>query len=223
MQVVELFAGSRRISDAFQARGHKTFCVDWDKSLPNIDLYTDISKLSAKTILDAVGGKVDVLWMSPDCTTYSVCALNHHRNGFKRSDYAKFCDEANRHCIQLIKEINPTFWFIENPVGGMRKMDFMNGLPRYTITYCQYSQDLPLEQRFMKPTDIWTNHPNPRFKPPCNQGDKCHVSSPRGTYTGIQALNNAKERAVIPKMLCRHIVNICEHPYYPQDTRGKLF
>ena len=32
------------------------------------------------------------------------------------------------------------------------------------LTYCQYG-----DQR-QKPTDIWTNHPQPNFKPPCKQG-----------------------------------------------------
>lgn len=83
-------------------------------------------------------------------------------------------------------------------------MDFMNGLPRYTVTYCQYGDTR------MKPTDIWTNHPNPKFKPPCNNGDPCHVSAPRGSVMGTQGLTGSKLRAVIPKELCEHIVEICE-------------
>ena len=83
-------------------------------------------------------------------------------------------------------------------------MDFMNGLPRYTITYCQYGDTR------MKPTDIWTNHPNPRFKPPCHNGDPCHVSAPRGAITGTQGLKGSMERSRIPGEFCRHIVKICE-------------
>ena len=83
-------------------------------------------------------------------------------------------------------------------------MDFMNGLPRYTITYCQYG-DIR-----MKPTDIWTNHPNPRFKPMCKNGDPCHMKAPRGARTGTQGLKNSIERAKIPRKFCQHIVRICE-------------
>lgn len=68
----------------------------------------------------------------------------------------------------------------------------------------------PLEQRRMKPTDIWTNHPNPEFIPPCKNGDKCHAPAPRGSKTGTQGMKNAKERSVIPPLLCKHIVEICE-------------
>lgn len=83
-------------------------------------------------------------------------------------------------------------------------MDFMNGLPRYTVTYCQYGDNR------MKPTDIWTNHPNPQFKPMCRKGDPCHVRAPRGSRTGTQGLKGSVERSRIPKELCEHIVDICE-------------
>lgn len=89
-------------------------------------------------------------------------------------------------------------------------MGFVKELPRYTVTYCQYTTDLPLEQRRMKPTDIWTNHPDPKFKPPCKNGDPCHVSAPRGARTGTQGIKGAIDRSRIPKQLCEHIVDICE-------------
>lgn len=65
-------------------------------------------------------------------------------------------------------------------------------------------------ERRQKPTDIWTNHPKPDFKPPCKRGAPCHDAAPRGSRTGTQALKNAKEKGVIPKLLCEHIVDVCE-------------
>ena len=113
----------------------------------------------------------------------------------------------------IIKELNPKYWFIENPRGGFRKMSFVQGLPRYTVTYCQYESEKPPMERRQKPTDIWTNHPNPKFKPPCKRGAPCHAPAPRGSSTGtqgIQGRQRAKFRAIIPKELCEHIVDICE-------------
>lgn len=83
-------------------------------------------------------------------------------------------------------------------------MNFVKEIPRYTVTYCQYGE------KRMKPTDIWTNHPKPNFKPPCKKGDKCHEPAPRGSKTGTQKLKTAKERAIIPKELCDYIVKISE-------------
>ena len=209
MKVLELFAGTRSIGKAFEARGHKVFSVEWDKDFENIDLYEDISKLTAQDIL-RLFGKPDVIWASPDCTTYSVAAISKHRRKCENgnlapiSEYARFCDATNAHVVRLIQELDPRFWFIENPVGGLRKMNFMLGLPRYTVTYCQYGDTR------QKPTDIWTNHPKPQFKPPCHRGDPCHEAAPRGSRTGTQGLKNSKQKAVIPPMLCQHIVDVCE-------------
>lgn len=160
-----------------------------------------------------------MIWMSPDCTTFSLAAISHHRkknpdtgNLDPKTDYAKFCDKVDQHCIELIKELKPKFYFIENPLGALRNMTWMQGLPRYTVTYCQYGDSR------MKPTDIWTNHPDPQFLPPCKNGDTCHEAAPRGSRTGTQGMKNSKERSRIPQKLCEHIVEICEaHINDPQD------
>lgn len=209
MKVLELFAGTRSIGKAFEAKGHEVYSVEWDKKHPNIDLYADISKLTSEQILREFG-RPEIIWASPDCTSYSIAGISHHRtkadngNLEPKSDYAKFCDITNKHVIELIKELKPKYFFIENPRGGMRKMDFMQEFDRYTVTYCQYGDTR------MKPTDIWTNHANPKFKPMCKNGAPCHVSAPRGSRTGTQGLNGSVERSRIPKELCNHIAEISE-------------
>lgn len=216
MKVLELFAGTRSIGKAFEKHGHEVFSVEWSKDFENIDLYGDIGQLTAQDILDKFG-KPDVIWASPDCSSFSIAAISHHRRKNQEtgnldpvSDYAKFCDEVDKHVLQLIKELQPTYYFIENPRGGMRKMTWMQDLPRYTVTYCQYETDKPVSERRMKPTDIWTNHPNPDFLPMCKNGAPCHAPAPRGSKTGTQGLKGSKERSVIPNALCKHIVEICE-------------
>lgn len=209
MKVLDLFCGTKSISNAFKARGHTVYTVDWDKQFKP-DLAADIGTLTAQDIINLCGGVPDVIWASPDCTTYSVAAISKHRkkepngNLTPISNYAKRCDEINKHLIALIQELKPKYWFIENPRGGFRKMDFMKPLPRYTVTYCQYGE------KRMKPTDIWTNHHDPQFKPPCKNGDTCHEAAPRGAQTGTQSLKNRIEKARIPVQLCEHIVDICE-------------
>ncbi len=155
-------------------------------------------------------GIPDVIWASPPCTSYSIAAISHHRtaeydgNLAAKSEFAALSDRINKHMISLIQELNPKFWFIENPRGGLRKMRYMRMLQRFTVTYCQYGDTR------MKPTDIWTNHSNPIFKAMCHNGDNCHEKAPRGSKTGTQGLKNAKDRSVIPPELCDHIVKMCE-------------
>ena len=211
MKILELFAGTRSIGRAFEARGHEVYSVEWDKDFKDIDLYTDIGQLTAEEVLRNFGHP-DVIWASPDCTTFSVAAIGYHRRKNPQTgsldpitEYARFCDDVDRHLVELIRELQPAFYFIENPRGGMRKMDWMQDLPRYTVTYCQYGAF------YMKPTDIWTNHPDPQFKPPCKNGDPCHEASPRGSNNkGMQSLRGSKDRSRIPAQLCEHIVDICE-------------
>lgn len=223
MKVLELFAGTRSIGKAFEKHGHEVYSIDWDKQFDNIDWYADISEISVIDILVRFGSP-DIIWASPDCTTYSVAAINKHRRKNTItgelepiSEYAKFCDEINRHVLDLIRALEPKYWFIENPRGGLRTMRFMRDLPRYTVTYCQYGDTR------MKPTDIWTNHPDPKFLPPCKNGASCHEPNPRGETIkkfkqfgielhlgGTSKLKNRKERGRIPDLLCEHVVEICE-------------
>ena len=160
IKVLELFAGQRCIGKAFERKGHQVFSIDFDTRHKDIDWYADIGTVTADDILHRFG-RPDVIWASPDCSSYSIAAISHHRargvdgNLLPKSEYAKYCDGVNHNVLCLISRLAPLYWFIENPRGGLRKMDFMQGLPRYTITYCQYGDER------MKPTDIWTNHPCP--------------------------------------------------------------
>lgn len=217
MKVLELFAGTRPIGKAFEERGHEVYSVEWNKDFSDIDLYEDVNKVTAEFILKEFG-RPDVIWASPDCTTYSIAGVSHHRKYVSGellpvSEYAKFCDKTNKHVINLIKELNPKYYFIENPRGCLRKMNFMKDLPRYTVTYCQYGD------KRMKPTDIWTNHPDPKFKPMCKNGDSCHEKAPRGSKTGTQGLSKV-DRSKIPYELCKHIVSICEVEHERRATEN---
>lgn len=215
MKVLELFSGTRSIGKAFEEKGHEVFSIDYCEEFV-ADLHDDIEFLTAEKVLELFG-KPDVIWASPDCTTYSVAAISHHRrkNGETGSldavsEYAQKCDRVNRNMLRLIEELQPKYWFIENPRGGFRKMDFIQGKPRHTVTYCQYETDKPVKDRRMKPTDIFTNHPDPQFKKPCKNGDACHARAPRGARTGTQGIKGAKDRSRIPVALCRHVVAICD-------------
>ena len=209
MKVLELFAGTRSIGKAFEKHGHKVYSIEWNKDFDNIDWYEDIGKITAQDIIDRFGHP-DVIWASPDCTSYSLAAISHHRTKNKETgnldpitDYAKFCDKVNAHVIDLIHELNPKYFFIENPRGGLCNMTFMQGIPKYLVTYCQYGDTR------MKPTHIFTNYPDPQFKH-CKNGDPCHEKAPRGSRTGTQGIKGSVDRSRIPDKLCEYIVELCE-------------
>lgn len=203
IKVLELFAGSRSIGRAAESLGMQVFSVDW-QSFDGIDLSIDIGQLTT----NQVPFVPDIVWASPDCTTYTVAAIYHHRNGTEpKTDYARKCDEVNQHFISLIKHwltINPCMvFFIENPRGMLRKMPFMQEFKRHTIWYCRYGDTRA------KPTDIWTNSDTWVPRPVCFNGNKdCHHQpAPRGSQTGTQGRKGSYERSKIPDQLCIEVLS----------------
>jgi hypothetical protein len=201
-KVLELFAGSRCIGNVANKLKMEVFSVDW-KAFDGIDLVCDIGQLTKKNIPFIP----NVIWASPDCTTYTIAAISHHRNGTEaKSDYAKKCDSVNMHFISLIKEWlieNPDMvFFIENPRGMLRKMPFMQEFERYTVWYCTYGDERA------KPTDIWTNSKTWIPRPQCKNGNKnCHHQpAPRGAKTGTQGRKDSYNRSKIPTRLCLEIL-----------------
>jgi hypothetical protein len=202
MNVLELFAGSRSIGKVGDELGMNVFSVDWEK-YEDIDLCIDVAKLTKEDIPFIP----DVIWASPDCTTYTIAAISTHRNNTEpKSEYAKKCDITNQHFISLIKEwleINPNMvFFIENPRGMLRKMPWMQEFKRHTVWYCVYGDERA------KPTDIWTNSDAWIPRPVCHNGNKeCHhAPAPRGSKTGTQGRKGAYERSKIPEELCREVL-----------------
>lgn len=203
INTLELFAGSRSVGRMAESQGMNVFSVDWEK-YPGINLAIDVENMR----ISDVPFIPDIVWASPDCTTYTIAAISTHRNNTEpKTEYAKKCDRVNQHFISLIKKWlvwNPNLvFFIENPRGMLRKMPFMQEFTRHTVWYCQYGDDRA------KPTDIWTNSPTWVPRPMCHNGNKnCHhQSAPRGSKTGTQGRKGSFERSKIPEQLCNEILS----------------
>lgn len=209
MKVLELFAGSRSIGKIAEERGHDVFSVDIN-NFEGIDLVKDILDLT----IEDIPFYPDMIWASPPCTYFSVASIGHHWN----EDHTPKTKEAVKGLQILKATINLIFsykkskFYIENPVGKMRRK--IKGINRTTITYCSYGDNR------MKPTDIWSNNIYDIFntygwkpKPQCYQGNtKCqHEAAPRGSKTGTQGLRNNYERSKIPKELCLEIIKATEN------------
>jgi site-specific DNA-cytosine methylase len=197
MKTIELFSGTKSFSKVAEELGHETYTIDNDPKL-DPDMLIDIAYLNP-TLLRK---NVDILWASPPCTAFSVASIGHYWKGGKcayipKTDSAITAQNLVKKTIEIINVLQPRYWFIENPRGVLRKMDFMKDFRRVTVTYCQYGDTR------MKPTDIWTNVPEEIWKPRpmCKNGDKCHTPAPRGSKTGTQGLKGAKDRGVIPPEL----------------------
>lgn len=218
LQTIELFAGLKSFSSVAAARGFPTFTVDIDPEF-HCDITGDILHINPS----ALPQKPLILWASPPCEAFSIAAISHNWN----PDYSPTSHRAITGLallsttVNLITSLKPTYWFIENPRGMMRKTPLMRLLTetspnlfgnnlfhptlghvvRHTITYCQYGDTR------MKPTDIWTNALWWKPRPMCSPSSECHEAAPRGSKTGTQGIKTYAERSRIPDQLFEEIFN----------------
>jgi hypothetical protein len=203
MKVLELFAGSRSIGKVADRLAFDVYSSDIEQ-FGGIDYVTDILEFDVTKI----PFKPDIIWASCPCTAFSVAAIG--KNWTKVGDdyipknpRAEFGLKLVQKTLEIIEHFNPTYFFIENPRGMLRKMPIMADFPRQGVTYCQYGDTR------MKPTDIWTNSTKWIPRPMCKNGDPCHVAAPRGSKTGTQGLKGSYERSKIPEDLCYEILKSC--------------
>ena len=195
MIIYDFFAGTGSATKAFEDKGHKVIKIELDESFEADE--RDILKLTANELI-AKYGRPDFIWASPPCQKFSVASLwkywakspngpiPKHPSVYEAIDLIK-------HTLQLIEDLNPVKgWLLENPRGMLRKQEFMAKYERRTVTYCQYGDSR------MKPTDIWGKVNGWVSKAPCKNGDKCHISAPRGSVKGTQGIKGAKLRSMIP-------------------------
>lgn len=208
MKILELFSGTEGISNEFRKRGHQAFTVDWDEEFQP-SLRCDIEQLTSEEILSKFG-RPDVIFAAFDCTTFSMLAMRKHRRKNHKtgemeavSKYAKKCDSVDKHVLQLINELSPKIFIIENPRGGLRTMRWMHDIPRYTTTYCKYGA------KYQKPTDFWSNI-DLKLLPPCKASSPCHESSKGFSQTGLLGITDKKTRSMYPQLLIEHLVDMCE-------------
>ena len=214
MKVLELFCGTKSFTKVAEARGHECRTLD---NNPRFEPTYCMDIIDFKPeMLD--GWHPDIVWASPPCTNFSVASIsrNWRSSGPLRipiSEGAKRSQEVVCRVQEIIRSLQPRYYFIENPRGMLRKMSFMQGWNRSTVTYCQYGQ------RNQKPTDIWNNCLDWTPRPVCWPRSPCHDAAPRGAKTGTQGIHGkgydemARSpilRAVVPAQLCEEIIIACE-------------
>jgi hypothetical protein len=229
MKVLELFCGTKSFAKVAKARGHETFTIDIDPRFEP-DMVADIGKLQVSD-LPTEWQRPDVVWASPPCQCFSVMVIGKNwetkigKDPIPKREQTIVAMALAQHTVELVKELSPTYYFIENPRAMLRKMPFMRGWPRSTVTYCQYGLE------YQKATDIWNNCLEWRPRPICSPMSPCHVRAPRGSAKGIQGVGRYKTqrrdglhprdmaseshvaaalRAIVPPALCEEIIIACE-------------
>lgn len=203
LRILDLWSGSGSATKIWENCGHEVITVDID-SANNPTICKDIIDVTYEELQKY--GHFDFIWASPDCRIFSIANLHSRHFVYNDGVLVVNSEEAVqmiirvRHTLQLIHNLAPDYWIIENPRGMLRKMPFMLEYNRETITYCQYGDFR------MKPTDLWGDFPvHWKPRPMCKNGDPCHEASPRGSPTGTQRLK-LKERQKVPEQLTHELM-----------------
>ena len=89
LKILELFCGTKNMSNTFKKKGHKTFTIDNNPSL-DPDLCINILDFNISMIPEEFR-KPDVIWASPPCTTFSVAG--------RSSNYTNFIPNSVKSCL----------------------------------------------------------------------------------------------------------------------------
>lgn len=162
---VELFCGYGVVTETFKKEGFNTWKTDIRKrkGVCEPDLRKNILQLTAREIPFK---KVHVLWASPPCDVWSYASGDFHwnENGSPKTEKCQEHIKILKKTLELIDELNPEVWFIENPRGRLRSFPlFVRWLKKHhvvtkTLTYSSYGFPSP------KPTNIFTNASDIEFK-----------------------------------------------------------
>jgi hypothetical protein len=180
-------------------RGHQVITLDNDRRFEP-DVCEDILAWNERSV-----PKPDVVLASPPCEGFTVMNIGRNWTGptdvpadQPKTETARMGLRLVERTLEVIAELTPAFWVVENPRAKLRKLPIVKPYEMRTVTYCQYGLTT------MKPTDLWGGFPpSLELKPPCRNGDPCHVRAPRGSRSAgsIQGLADRAKRARIPYQL----------------------
>lgn len=200
MKMLELFSGTKTVSNTFEAQGYEVYTIDHNPDLlPS--LVADIATVDSPYILEHFGYP-NVIWASPDCTKFSWAS--GARNEFRSSNDEELSQGARdavnlvKHTLCLIEELQPDYWFLENPNhGALSEFPWMKKYPKQTVAYCQYGKP------YRKLTDLWGRFP-PSWKPL----ERCNHF--KHEVENIKKYKDAKARSEVPFRLAYDIARACK-------------
>ncbi len=204
LRVLDLCCGMKGWSKAFAERGHYVMTVDIEPKFEP-DICADVLDLT----IEDLGTDWDIILASPPCQGFSIASCMKHWAKGSYSPKTEFADRSLRlvqHVYELIEQIKPTYWAMENPRGMLRKVWKW---PTLTTYFAAWSGGDLHQRRPQKPTDLWGTFPTGMLWPEPRRWEL----APRGTQRGTQGIKDPAERAVIPWGLSFTLCINCENEH----------
>ncbi|CAE7355311.1 unnamed protein product [Symbiodinium natans] len=215
-RLLELFSGTGSVGRAFRALGWEVTSLDLDPKA-GASITADVCEWDASPYPP---GHFDFVWASPVCTEFSRAMTRRPRD-------LEAGDRLVLRTLELIGQLRPRHWAIENPATGLLKTrEYMQGLPFVDVTYCSYGFG------YRKPTRIWTYLP---WTP--SKGSRCAAfrgtaeAAQRGSRVGPDGKRDAAKQTQktlysMPPSLCLEIAeratDLLPAPNEPQSPSSSL-
>jgi site-specific DNA-cytosine methylase len=160
-RILELFCGTKSVGKVFEDAGYEVISLDYN---PKFEA-THMEDITSWDYRQYPKGHFDVIWASPDCTTWSIASSGKYRTKANiwgipdvNLGMAVFGNNMVLRVIEIIQYFKPKAWFIENPRGLLqhfpplkRFVDEEDGCMNL-VYYANYNNwGVP------KPTNLWSN------------------------------------------------------------------
>ena len=173
MRALVLFKGTGSIDRSLEAFGFKVDSLDID---PKCQATWTGDILEWDIWKHMMPGRYDFIWASPPCVQYSRA-----RTTAKTPRDLELADRIVARTLEIIKELAPRAWLMENPQTGLLKnRKVVEGYPFRDICYCKYSDGERWTYR--KQTRLWGVLPTFEPRPICNKSSRCPFSAHTGRH-----------------------------------------
>ena len=201
MRILDLFSGNKCVSSIFEEKGFEVITVDYVEKL-NPSICIDILKWDY-TIYTP--NYFDVIWASPDCTSWSLASGGRHRTKISegiepKTEVGRIGELLVHKTLEIIKYFNPAIWFIENPRGLLRHFPVMKTLPFENLVYYG-NYNYPM----IKATNIWSNKELWKETQP-KLDDSCFMTLSSGRKINGYFSREKKKRSLIPRKLIERLM-----------------
>ena len=218
-RLLELFCGTKCVGEVYEKAGYEVVSLDYNKKF-NATHIEDILVWNYKQYPEDY---FDVIWASPDCTTWSLSSGGKYRTkeniyglNNKYQEKATLGNNMVLRVIEILKYFKCNTWFIENPKALMihfpplKKFIEENNYYNTLVYYGNYN-----DWGFPKPTHIWSNKKLWTEAKPIMSEDKYYYkmrvrdNKPNSRMYKAFASSNAEIRSKIPSDLIERLRLFC--------------